>query len=170
MQTKHHIFLDENRHNFELCGPYWRSLVEAFCVEFGDTVIFTLQKDEYKDNKWFNIRVISEDNLGKPLHGYPGIYFFKYFFHYSFIIFSYFLTYNIFCYFFISVCEDLPDLYEDALKNAFFTDIYDVSQEEMNWVVQGMEQLTKDLNFDDEVPKFYIHRLDPDDNYRLVSF
>ena len=80
MQTKHHIFLDENRHNFELCGPYWRSLVEAFCVEFGDTVIFTLQKDEYEDNKWFNIRVISEDNLGKPLHGYPGIYFLNIYF------------------------------------------------------------------------------------------
>ena len=75
MDTKQHIYLYEQRHNFDLCGPYWRSLIEAFHVEEGDTVTFTLVHEEYTNDKWFNIRVTSEYNLGKPLQGYPGKYF-----------------------------------------------------------------------------------------------
>ena len=70
---------------------------------------------------------------------------------------------------FCSVCHDLPEECEEVLENAYFTDITDITEEEMNWVVDGMKILMSRFNMETAVPKLYIHELDKDDMYSLVS-
>jgi hypothetical protein len=70
---------------------------------------------------------------------------------------------------FCSVCHDLPEECEEVLENAYFTDITDITEEEMNWIVDGMKILMSRFNMETAVPKLYIHELDKDDMYSLVS-
>jgi hypothetical protein len=61
---------------------------------------------------------------------------------------------------------DIPDGCEEWMYNSFFTDI---SQSEMNGVVNFMGAERESLHDYDIVPKKFVHRLDNDDMLRLVS-
>jgi hypothetical protein len=58
---------------------------------------------------------------------------------------------------------------KNGCTTLFFTDISDISQSEMNGVVNFMGAERESLHDYDIVPKKIVHRLDNDDMLRLVS-
>jgi hypothetical protein len=46
-------------------------------------------------------------------------------------------------------------------------DSMDISQEEMNATIKAMQELMKDISFDNPTPKFVVHMLDSDELYHL---
>lgn len=69
-ETMHHIYLSPWGETVLLCGPYWRSMIDAFRVELLDTVTFTFNEE----NNLFDIQVVSNNNDVKLLHGFPGLF------------------------------------------------------------------------------------------------
>jgi hypothetical protein len=64
---------------------------------------------------------------------------------------------------------DIPDGCEEWLYNSHFNEISDISQSEMNGVVNFMGAERASLHDYDIVPKKIVHRLDNNDMRRLVS-
>jgi hypothetical protein len=64
---------------------------------------------------------------------------------------------------------DIPNGCEEWLYNSHFTEIFDISQSEMNGVVNFMGAERESLHDYDIVPKKIVHRLDNNDMRRLVS-
>jgi hypothetical protein len=77
-----------------------------------------------------------------------------------------FLVLIIFTFWLFSDVYDIPDGCEEWLYNSYFTDI---SQSEMNGIVNFMGAERESLHDYDIVPKKIVHRLDNDDMIRLVS-
>jgi hypothetical protein len=73
---------------------------------------------------------------------------------------------SLFLLIFLSGWYDIPDYCRPALQRMHFDDVDDISQEEMTSLCFN---LMNDLNFDGEVPLFYVYRLDKDDQYKLIS-
>ena len=135
-------------------------MIDAFRVELLDTVTFTFNEE----NNLFDIQVVSNNNDVKLLHGFPGL------FKLSWCLPCVLSTHTLILICFVcSVCHDLPEECEEVLENAYFTDITDITEEEMNCIVDGMKILMSRFNMETAVPKLYIHELDKDDMYSLVS-
>jgi hypothetical protein len=64
---------------------------------------------------------------------------------------------------------DIPNGCEEWLYNSYFTEISDISQSEMNGVVNFMGAERESLHDYDIVQKEIVHRLDNNDMRRLVS-
>ena len=64
----HHINIIKTRSLIYICGPYYRSLVEAFNLQFGDTIIFNWNRDAYL----FDVSVTSSSGIPKFWIGFPG--------------------------------------------------------------------------------------------------
>jgi hypothetical protein len=56
------------------------------------------------------------------------------------------------------------------LFNTYFDDISDVSQAEMNGIVNALSTGRNEIENVGDISNFYVYRLDRDDMYRLVSF
>jgi hypothetical protein len=64
---------------------------------------------------------------------------------------------------------DIPDRCKAWLYNSHFTEISDISQSEMNGVVNFMGAEKESLHDYDIVPNFFVHRLDNDDMLRMYK-
>jgi hypothetical protein len=61
-ESVHIIYLDQIGTTNIMCGPYWRSLVQAWKIVQNDVITFT-----YDSWSWlFRIKVFSRDNVRKP--------------------------------------------------------------------------------------------------------
>jgi hypothetical protein len=69
-ESVHWIYLDQIGTTNMMCGPYWRSLIQAWDIGQNDVITFTY--DSW--SRLFRIKVFSEGNVRKPWLRYPGMF------------------------------------------------------------------------------------------------